>query len=156
MIQLVFHGLSCSFLSLSIINKKKLHQLWLHLELAKFDREKSFDCINSLRPVTLQAEPSILTSLPSFSFFSVSHFTKSCRLCHLFVLCLKCHHPETWTGFQTFLNFNIRTHTKKNDRTILHNQVIPGHGNPQKRWTMIGGYSFKNCCVKYQIFHQVC
>ena len=40
---------------------------------------------------------------------------------------------------------------------ILHIfQVIPGHGNPQKRWTMFGGYLFKYCCVKYQTFHQVC
>ena len=35
-------------------------------------------------------------------------------------------------------------------------QVIPGHGNPQKRGTMFGGYLFKYYCVKYQNFHQVC
>ena len=35
-------------------------------------------------------------------------------------------------------------------------QVIPGHGNPQKRWTMVRSYLFKYCCVKHQTFHQVC
>ena len=34
----------------------------------------------------------------------------------------------------------------------LTNQVIPGHENPQKRRTMFGGYLFKHCCVKYQLF----
>ena len=35
-------------------------------------------------------------------------------------------------------------------------QVIPGHGNPQKRRTMFGGYLFIYCCVKYHTFHQIC
>ena len=40
--------------------------------------------------------------------------------------------------------------------SLPHYQVIPGHGNSQKRWTMFGGYLFKYCFVKYQTFHQVC
>ena len=36
------------------------------------------------------------------------------------------------------------------------NQVIQGHGNPQKRRTMFGGYLFQYCRVKYQTFDQVC
>ena len=35
---------------------------------------------------------------------------------------------------------------------LLWYQVIPGHGNLQKRWTMFGGYLFKYFCVKYQLF----
>ena len=35
-------------------------------------------------------------------------------------------------------------------------QVIPGYGNPQKRWTTFGSYLFKYYCIKYQTFHQVC
>ena len=34
----------------------------------------------------------------------------------------------------------------------LNNQVIPGHENPQMRWTLFGGYLFK---CKYQTFNQV-
>ena len=37
-----------------------------------------------------------------------------------------------------------------------NSQVIPGHGNPQKRRTIFGGYLFKYCRVKYQTFHAVC
>ena len=31
-------------------------------------------------------------------------------------------------------------------------QVIPGHGDSQKRRTMFGGYFFKYCCFKYRTF----
>ena len=31
-------------------------------------------------------------------------------------------------------------------------QVTPSHGNPQMRLTLFGGYLFKYCSVKYQIF----
>ena len=44
-------------------------------------------------------------------------------------------------------------------RSLISNptyQVIPGHGNPQKRRTIFGGYLFKYCCAKCQTFHQVC
>ena len=34
-------------------------------------------------------------------------------------------------------------------------QVIPGHGNPQKRRTMFIGYLVKYCSLNYQKFHQV-
>ena len=44
----------------------------------------------------------------------------------------------------------------KSDIKMKPYQVIPGHGNPQKRWTMFGGYLFKYCCVKYHTFYQVC
>ena len=54
---------------------------------------------------TLQAEPSILTSLQSFLYFPFNQFTMNCRLCQLLALYLKCHHPETWTGFQTFFEY---------------------------------------------------
>ena len=34
-------------------------------------------------------------------------------------------------------------------------QVIPSHGNPQMRRTLLGGYLLKYCPVKHQTFHQV-
>ena len=34
-------------------------------------------------------------------------------------------------------------------------QVIPGHGNPQKRRTIFIRYLFKYCSLNFQKFHQV-
>ena len=31
----------------------------------------------------------------------------------------------------------------KSNTVLIAIQVIPGDGNPQRRWTMFGGYSFK-------------
>ena len=85
-----------------------------------------------------------------FLYFPVSHFTMNCRLCQLLALCLKCHCPETWTGFQTFFecqhsnqykkeqpkitlwmfssnnypskNVSIQIQVKKNDQTLFSEQ----------------------------------
>ena len=55
-----------------------------------------------------------------------------------------------------FLNLVVEQSQFYLRKLVLSDQVIPGHENPQKRWTMFDGYLFKYCCSEYQTFHQVC
>ena len=41
-----------------------------------------------------------------FLYFRVSCFVKNCKLCQPLALCVKCHHPETWSRFQTFFEYH--------------------------------------------------
>ena len=62
--------------------------------------------------------------LLTFLYFPLSHLPKNGRLCQLLALCLKCHHQKTWTGFQTFFEFQHSNSYKKNDQTSLHELCV--------------------------------
>ena len=78
----------------------------------------------SLELYTLQAEPTTPTFPPYVPLVSSRPFPRNGRLCQLLALCLKCHRQETWTGFQTFFEFQHSNSYKKNDQTSLHELCV--------------------------------
>ena len=69
-----------------------------------FDEPKLF-LIGVKTEISFKQSHQFLPLLFLFLYLLVSRFAKHCRICQLLALCLKCRRPETWTGFQTFFEF---------------------------------------------------
>ena len=66
----------------------------------------------------------LLPFLLMFLYFPLSRLPRNGRLCQLLALCLKCHHQKTWTGFETFFEFQHSNSYKKNDQTSLYELCV--------------------------------